>query len=70
MTPQHTLGQTLNVLLVFHELLRLLSRRRYLAAPLQQESRKNERERQRESKMNQKKGKEFLRYFLCFVITF
>jgi hypothetical protein len=67
-TPTY-LGQTLNVLLVFHELLLPLSRR-YFATPLQQENKKNEQEKQRESKMNQKKGKESLRYFLGFVITF
>jgi hypothetical protein len=70
MTPQHTSGQTLSVLLVFHELLLLPPPRCYFGAPLQQESKKNEREKQRKSKMNQKKVKESLRYFLGFVITF
>ncbi len=56
MTPQHTSRQALSVVSIFHEL--LMPPHHYFAAPLQQESRKNERERQRESKMNWKKGKE------------
>ncbi len=52
--------QAFSVVSVFHELLLPPPQppRRYFAAPLLQESRKNERERQRESKMNRKKGKE------------